>query len=84
MKKAQGLSLNTIVIAAIALIVLVVLVLIFTGNMGSFGIGVKSCEGKSGTCESGADAKTACGDKAYLRGTNCDKDGKYCCISLGE
>ncbi|HLC66646.1 MAG TPA: hypothetical protein VJK52_03320 [Candidatus Nanoarchaeia archaeon] len=36
-KKAQGISINTIIIAAIALIVLVVLVAIFTGRMGDFG-----------------------------------------------
>ena len=47
-KKAQGLSLNTVVIAAIVLIVLVVLIGIFTGSLGQFvkdflGISQKSC-----------------------------------------
>ncbi len=47
-KKAQGISINTIIIAAIALIVLVILVMIFTGRMGIFGkdisaIGNKYC-----------------------------------------
>jgi len=37
MKKGQGLSLTTIIIAAIGLIVLVVLVAIFTGQIGSWG-----------------------------------------------
>ena len=41
MKKGQGLSLNTIIIAAIVLIVLVVLWAIFTGRMGAFAEGVK-------------------------------------------
>lgn len=36
MKKGQGLSLNTIIIAAIVLIVLIVLWAIFTGRMGGF------------------------------------------------
>ena len=36
MRKGQGLSLNVIIIAAIALIVLVVLVAIFTGRMGTW------------------------------------------------
>ncbi|MBW3003967.1 hypothetical protein KY328_00435 [Candidatus Woesearchaeota archaeon] len=36
MKKGQGISLNVIIIAAIALIVLVVLVAIFTGRLGGF------------------------------------------------
>jgi len=36
-RKAQGLSVNTIIIAAIALIVLVVLIAVFTGRIGIFG-----------------------------------------------
>ena len=39
-KKAQGLSLNTIIIAAIVLIVLVVLIMVFTGRMGWFTRGI--------------------------------------------
>ncbi len=35
-KKAQGLPMNTIVIAAIVLIVLVVLIMIFTGSSGQW------------------------------------------------
>ncbi len=35
-KKAQGLSINTIIIAAIAVVVLVVLIAIFTGRIGMF------------------------------------------------
>ncbi|MBI2668535.1 hypothetical protein HYX14_01705 [Candidatus Woesearchaeota archaeon] len=46
MKKAQGLSLNVIIIAALALIVLVVLVVIFTTQIGKFTLGV-SKEGKA-------------------------------------
>ena len=36
MKKGQGLSLNVIIVAALALIVLVILVAIFTGRLGVF------------------------------------------------
>ena len=36
--KAQGLSISTIIIAAIALVVLVVIVAVFTGRMSIFGI----------------------------------------------
>jgi len=48
-KKAQGLSLNTIVIAAIVLIILLVLVGIFTGYFGNFapalkGAGERTCD----------------------------------------
>lgn len=45
-KKGQSLSLNTIIVAALALIVLVVLVVIFTGRIGIFEKGV-SKEGQS-------------------------------------
>ena len=39
--KGQGLSLNTVIIAALALIVLVVLILIFTGRISVFQRGVE-------------------------------------------
>jgi hypothetical protein len=37
MKKAQGMSMNVIIIAVIALVVLIVLVLVFTGKTKFFG-----------------------------------------------
>jgi len=58
-KKAQGISLETIIVAAIVLIVLVVLVMVFTGQMGWFNKGLynatqgRSCENSGGHwCES--------------------------------
>ena len=51
-KRAQGLSMTTIVVAALALLVLVVLALVFTGRMGDFSTGVK----KVGTCEQACSA----------------------------
>ena len=47
MKKAQGLSLNVIVLAALGLIILVVLVAIFTGTILPYIDGLHSwlCEG---------------------------------------
>jgi len=39
-KKGQGISINVIIIAAIALIVLVVLIAVFTGRMTIFGGGM--------------------------------------------
>ena len=47
MKKGQGLSLNTIIIAAIVLIVLIVLWAIFTGRMGNFTKGINYEEVKA-------------------------------------
>ena len=40
MKKAQGISINTIIIAAIALIVLIILIAVFTGRIGIWGRGL--------------------------------------------
>jgi hypothetical protein len=42
-KKADGLSLTTVVIAALALIVLIVLILIFSGRIAIFNKGVDTC-----------------------------------------
>ena len=50
MKKAQGLSLNTIIIAAIVLIVLVVLWAIFTGRMGGFSTSYSSTQSCKDAC----------------------------------
>ncbi len=49
-KKGQGISLNVIIIAAIALIVLVILILIFTGRIGLFTKEVSACTNSGGVC----------------------------------
>ena len=46
--KAQGLSLNVVIIAAVVLVVLIVLWSIFTGRMGGFSEELDTCKG---TCE---------------------------------
>ena len=52
MKKAQGLSMTTIIVAALAVIVLIVLIAIFTGRIGNFGEDIDtSVEGFRGKCE---------------------------------
>ena len=85
-KKAQGLSLNVIILAAIAIIVLVVMVVIFGGRMKLFGKGVSLCEG---IC---AQTKDLCGDRAGIPIRNCDDDGDgepniqgagFCCMEVG-
>lgn len=40
-KKAQGMSINVIIVAAVALVVLVVLIAIFTGKIGGFSTGTE-------------------------------------------
>ena len=64
-KKAQGMSLNTVIIAIIVLVVLVVLVMIFTGYFGKvFTPTVASCNTAGGECKEGATASAACGNDA--------------------
>ena len=80
-KAAQGLSLNTIVIAAIVLVVLVLLIFIFSGRMSSFQKGIKHCDGH---CES---TMSACLDTENpIHIMNCDDgdgsvEGDYCCVA---
>ena len=51
-KKAQGLSVHTIILAVIGLIILVVIVLMLTGKLGDFGKGAESAsESYIKTCE---------------------------------
>jgi hypothetical protein len=45
MKKAEGLSMGTIVIAAICLIVLVVIIIIFTKNLRGSDVYLSNCKG---------------------------------------
>ncbi len=50
--KGQGISINMIVVAAIALLVLVVLSVVFLGRFGVFAKQSGDCENKGGTCTS--------------------------------
>jgi hypothetical protein len=62
-KKAQGLPINVIIVAAIALVVLVVIVAIFTGRIGLFGQKVattgKECANYYSVKSDGAELDTA-------------------------
>jgi hypothetical protein len=57
-KKGQGLSLNTIIVAAIVLIVLVVLWAIFTGRMGVFSKGLTDVTKGQSCTEAGGQERT--------------------------
>ena len=69
-KKAQGLSVNAIIIAAIALIVLVVLVSIFTGRLGIFSKGLGEATSCNQICASRDISSINC---AVGKGTNGDE-----------
>jgi len=71
-KKSQGISVNVIIIAAIALIVLVVLIAVFTGRFGLFSKGLNECHGdpQYESCKEG-----------YVNYPGTDHN--YCCIDIG-
>ena len=91
-KKAQGLSLNTIIIAIIVLIVLVVIILVFTGAFGTIiNPGIADCLTKpnqkcsSGTGVACGSANTEVSDYPAPGVGNCkDASGKIiignCCL----
>ncbi|RMF05008.1 hypothetical protein D6764_05830 [Candidatus Woesearchaeota archaeon] len=80
-KKGFELSMNVIIVAAIALIVLVVVILIFTGKVKSVNKDLDSCTSKGGMCEPNHGGLQPCGpDKAPVTAT-CP-DNQVCCISL--
>ncbi len=91
-KKAQGLSIQTIIIAVLALAVLVVLILIFMGVVGPTGIffGEQlTCEARGGKC---GELKSTCETNNGLFTTTLkcgnteikhEKD-KGCCIEKKE
>jgi uncharacterized membrane protein YqiK len=67
MKKAQSISINTIIVAVIALVVLVIIVAIFAGRMGLFGKDLSTVQAGS-TCKS---------DRMQIAlGANCESLGQ--------
>ena len=85
-KKSQGLSVNVIIIAALALAVLLVLMVIFTGGIGKTSENLGSCLTKDGKC---ADKDGKCPDgysiPIFVAG-DCkeSKPKNLCCIRAGQ
>jgi hypothetical protein len=87
-KKAQGLSLNTIIVAIVVLIVLVVLIMIFTGYFGTrFTPEVTSCANSGGVCQFAKDdGSNGCGYAAFgseLAKVSGTCPGEQICCSKG-
>jgi hypothetical protein len=85
MRKAQGLSLTTIIIAVIVLVVLIVMIMIFTGQIGRWGGDVTAQrEGaQTNSCsDANGELKTSCEstEKAIFT-QDALLEGKACCIS---
>ncbi len=88
MKKAQGISINTIIIAALGLAVLVVLFLIFTGRIGIFSKGVEdvntcnsACSALAKSTASAANSDKTCSaaGATYVPGTYANAPNGCCC-----
>ncbi len=79
-KKAQSLSINTIIVAALALIVLVILASIFTGRIRIFSEGLQSCTAKQGKCYS----NNCPSNTALVENTDCEnkKPKQICCVMV--
>lgn len=81
MRKAQGISMNVIIIAALALLVLVVLSIIFVGRMGTWSGQVSDCENKGGKCFNDcATDGAAAGYPTPFTQWRCDSASLVCCI----
>jgi hypothetical protein len=78
--KAQGLSLNVVIIAVLAILVLAVLAFILIRNSGNFSDGVATCNGQcafsSDECEGPAVPTSSCVDDSGKV-----EDATYCCIT---
>lgn len=85
MKKAQGLALNTVVLAALALGVLVVMFFIFSGGANSFSKNLGDCKAKNGECAKGSDGSCPTDRPIKLYTSGCENVGTgdskgLCCI----
>ncbi len=72
-KKAQGISINTIIVAAIALIVLVILIAIFTGRMGIFNKELSDQEQGTADCETTLDGE-------WMLASDCNDAGRQAAV----
>lgn len=86
MKKAQGISLNVVIVALIAIIVLVVLIVIFSGRTKFFGETIQTCESKGGSCRADTNDNGQC-PTGYIKqlGTDCesrDPNTPLCCTAF--
>lgn len=88
MAKAQGLSFNVIIVAALALLVLIVLSVIFIRQTGIFSKNVESCASKGGVCAKDVGGECPVNKTAILLTPDCavgeEKDGKCCFNPLGK
>ncbi len=81
-KKSQGLSLNTVVIAALVVLVLVILAAILMGRLDIFTGHLRDCPG---TCmQSESFSEEVCRDGYEKIPGQCEEDNHVCCAPTGE
>ncbi len=79
MKRGQGMSVNVIIIAALALLVLVILAVVFLGRMDIFGTQTNSCTSQGGKCTTGGTC-----DEGYSKlPLKCPNEDDVCCTATG-
>ncbi|MBN2112169.1 hypothetical protein JW707_03665 [Candidatus Woesearchaeota archaeon] len=83
-RKAQGMSVNMIILIVLGLVIVGVLIFMLGGKVKQFGTSTNDCTEKKGTC---VEKATDC--KGAIVGTlNCPKELKkdtgYCCVSYTE
>lgn len=86
-KKSQSISINTIIIAAIALVVLITAIVIFTRQAYTSTKTLQSCQLKGGKCANGNSCPPSQTDKEYnipviVDDPSCGQS-KLCCLKLG-
>jgi len=78
-KKAQGLSINVLIIALIALVVLAVVIFILFGGVSKFQTGLKDCKSKGGPDAHCEKLDKGCNEGEISFPGICEK-GEVCCI----
>jgi len=85
MKKGE-LSINIIIVAAIALLILVIIAVLLFRSGGDINQGTQTCEGIGGQCM-GSCADLATGDGTVWApnpSKACTNEGDICCMPLGR
>ena len=84
-KKAQGMSINLIVVAAVALLVMVILIAMFSSKIGDFGTQKDGCIAQGGICVTGTGGRCDTGQIRIDSSNSKDcPSPKICCIQLGS
>jgi hypothetical protein len=76
-KKAQGMSINVLIIAALGLVVFIILASVFVSKTKKLSSDLDDCRSKLGSCISKENCQTQGGSEAP--GTSC-KSPEVCCV----